>query len=132
MDANIQTVQSMYDAFKRGDIGAIIAALTPDADWHSGGPKRDYPPFGPRHGTKGVQEFFRQVGESLDFQEFTPREFYANADKVVVIGYYAMVVKNTGRKIASDWCHIFTFQDGKVVNFREITDTLTIEDAYRD
>src|SRR5256885_666994 len=32
-NANVTLVQSLYDAFKRGDIAAILDALTPDADW---------------------------------------------------------------------------------------------------
>jgi uncharacterized protein len=40
-------------------------------------------------------------------------------------------VKKTGRRIASDWCHVFTVRDGKVAAFREFTDTAQAAAAYR-
>ena len=30
-NANVTLVQSLYDAFKRGDIAAIVNAVTPDS-----------------------------------------------------------------------------------------------------
>jgi hypothetical protein len=52
-NANVTTVQSMYAAFGKGDIATIIAGVTPDIDWHSGGRISDFPAFGPRKGPKG-------------------------------------------------------------------------------
>jgi ketosteroid isomerase-like protein len=33
--------------------------------------------------------------------------------------------------MASDWAHIFTIRDGKVVKFREFLDTAVAAEAYR-
>jgi len=32
-EENRKTVQGMYDAFGRGDIGIVLAALDPDVEW---------------------------------------------------------------------------------------------------
>ena len=88
-NANVTIVQSMYAAFGKGDIATIIAAVTPDIDWHSGGRVSDFPTFGPRKGPKEVGEFFKTVADNNDFSEFSPREFYADGDKVFVLGHYA-------------------------------------------
>ena len=130
-NANVTTVQSMYAAFGKGDIATIIAALTPDIDWQSVGRPSDFPTFGPRKGPKEVGEFFKTVAATNDFSEFSPREFYADGDKVFVLGYYAITLKKNGKKIASDWCHIFTFSGGKVVKFREFLDTAVAAEAFR-
>jgi len=130
-EANIATVQNLYAAFGRGDIDMIVGSCLPDVTWASGGRTEDFPPFGPRKGTEAVREFFRKVAELQEFDEFSPREFYADRDKVFVLGRYAMTMKNNGQKVASDWVHIFTFRGGKVSDFREFTDTAAFAAAYR-
>jgi ketosteroid isomerase-like protein len=71
------------------------------------------------------------VADNNDFSEFSPREFYADGEKVFVLGYYAMTLKKNGKKVATDWVHIFTFRGGKVAQFREFLDTALAAEAYR-
>jgi ketosteroid isomerase-like protein len=130
-EANIATVQSLYAAFVRGDIDMIVDGCLPEITWMSGGRKEDYPTFGPRNGTQGVRDFFRLVAELQDFNEFSPHEFYADRDKVFVLGNYAMTIKKSVRTVASEWVHVFTFRGGKVSEFREFTDTAAFAAAYR-
>ena len=129
--ANIATVQSLYAAFGRGEIETVIEGCLPDVTWTSGGRKEDYPPFGARRGKDAVRDFFRSVAEVQDFTEFSPREFYADRDKVFVLGRYAMAVKKSGQHVRSDWVHVFTFRGGKISEFREFTDTAAFAAAYR-
>ena len=42
-----------------------------------------------------------------------------------------MALPKNGRKIASEWVHIFTIRSGKVATFREFLDTATVAEAYR-
>ena len=78
-----------------------------------------------------VEKLLGDVGSSLTFSEFTPKDFYAVGDKVFVLGRYAMTVKKTGKAMTSDWAHIFTISDGKVKMFREFLDTARAAEAYR-
>jgi len=130
-NANVATIQSMYAAFGRGDVATIMAAVTPDIDWHCVGRPSDFPTFGLRKGPKEVGEFFKIVAEHNNFTEFSPREFYADGDKVIVLGFYAITLKKNGKAIASDWCHVFTFRDGKVAKFQEFLDTAAAAEAFR-
>jgi uncharacterized protein len=130
-NANVTFVQSLYAAFGKGDIATIIRGLTADVDWQSVGRAQDFPTFGPRKGQQQVEEFFKIVAETEDFSEFSPREFYAVDDKVFVLGHYVMTVRKTGRKLASEWIHIFTIRDGKVASFREFLDTAKAAEAFR-
>ena len=130
-DTNIAVVQLLYNAFRRTDIETILGSLSPDVEWHSGREKQDYPVFGPRKGIAQVEEFFRLVSELLDFSDFSPREYFADKDKVVVLGTYAMTMRRNGRKVACDWVHVMTLNRGKITKFREITDTAQILEAYR-
>ena len=130
-EANIATVQSLYAAFGRGEIDTIINGCTSDVIWTSGGQEGDFPPFGTFKSQAWVRDFFRAVSDTLEFKEFSPREFYADRDKVFVLGRYAMVIKKTRRPVASEWVHIFTFRGGRISEFLEFADTATFVAAYR-
>ena len=129
--ANVTLVQSLYAAFGRGDIATILSALTADVHWHVNGRPNDFPGIGTWNGPAEVQKFFQTVAEHEDFSEFTPQEFHAADDKVFVLGRYAQTLRKTGRKVASDWCHVFTIKDGKVTSFKEFNDTAQFAEGFR-
>jgi ketosteroid isomerase-like protein len=129
--ANIAFVQNMYAAFGRGDVPTMLSGMTADIDWHCNGRPADYPTFGKRKGPQEVGEFFKTVAEIGDFSEFTAREFYAAGDHVFVLGHYELTLKKNGRHIASDFCHVFAFRDGKVAMLREFLDTAAAAEAFR-
>jgi ketosteroid isomerase-like protein len=128
---NVKLIQEAYAAFGRRDMEALIGAMTPDVDWAMVGRASDFPTFGAWPGADKVREFFRSVGDTIDFHDFSPREFYPSGDKVFVLGRYEGTVKKTGRRLASDWVHVFTIRDGKVAQFREFADTAAIAEAGR-
>ncbi len=128
--ANIAHIQTMYAAFGRGDVAALLAGVAPDVDWQTVGRPKDFPTLGPRKGTAQVREFFQLVAEHEDFSDFTPREFYAADDKVFVLGTYKLKVRTTGKPVACEWVHVFTLANGKVTRFREHTDTAQFAEAF--
>ena len=103
----------------------------PNVDWTVNGRSSDYPMFGNWKTPAKVQEFFRGVDQYEKFTDFSPRDYYAVDERVFVLGHYAGSIKNTGKPFASDWIHIFTIRNGKVVEFREFNDTHQFVAAYR-
>jgi ketosteroid isomerase-like protein len=130
-EANVALVQNMYAAFLRGDMATLLGSMAPDIDWEAHGPQKDFPLFGPRKGIAEVEQFFRDVPTINEFSEFSPGEFVASGDKVVALGHYAITIRPTGRKVATDWAMVWTIRDGKVVKFREHTDSAKFVEAYR-
>jgi uncharacterized protein len=59
--ANIAFVQSLYAAFGRGDIAAVIAGLTFDVDWNINGRRQDYPLIGRWTGWKSSSKAWRST-----------------------------------------------------------------------
>src|SRR5260221_289030 len=102
-EANIALVQGLYSAFFKGDLASVLAGCAPDIDWESIGPRNGYPIFGPRHGTAEVAQFFASLTEAQHFNEFSPKEFLASGDTVVVLGHYAFTVNHNGHEVATDW-----------------------------
>ena len=129
-NTNVMQVKGLYAAFKRGEIGTIVDAMTEDADWQVHGNEKDFPTIGRFKGRKGVKDFFARVGEHLESTDFSPQEFHAAGDKVFVLGRYAWKVRKTGKPASAQWCHIFTFTDGKVSAFQEFTDTARFAAAW--
>jgi ketosteroid isomerase-like protein len=128
---NVQVVKDAYAAFQRGDVQGVLALVDENVDWHAiKGAEGAAPHAGRRRGRAAVAEFFAQLGGSTEFSQFEPREFVAQDDQVAVIGDYAATVKTTGRSVASDWVMVFTVRDGKVVRFREWTDSAQLVRAY--
>ncbi len=128
---NLALARAVYDAFGRGDIQTILDNCAPDIQWHSGGAREDFAAFGARNGLDGVKSFFKDVAENNQFSLFEPRDFFANGDKVVVIGHYTMTQKKTGKPVDSDWAHIFTIKGGKCVAWRELNDSAAFYKAVR-
>lgn len=119
---NVEVVQQVYVAFGQGDIPAVLSLLTDDVEWSLPGPSV-IPWTGTRHGHEGVTEFFSMLGETLEFERFEPREFVAQSDTVVVLGYERCLVKPTGRTFEQEWAHVYTLREGKIAKGRFIEDT---------
>ena len=130
-NANVALIQSLYDAYRGGDLAPIIAALAPDVSWHSHGRPTDHPALGPRKGLQSVQEFFATVMGIQELTEISPREYYAVDDKVIVRGRYVWTIRKTGGKVAAEWVHIFGLRDGLIASFEEFTDTGQFAEALR-
>jgi len=119
--ANIEVVKKAYADFGRGDIEAVLGALASDIEWTT--PGEGVPTAGTRRGPAEVAQFFRTVADTWDFTSFEPREYVASGDTVVAIGSYAANTRSTGKPVTSEWVMVWKFLEGKVVSFREYTDT---------
>jgi hypothetical protein len=119
---NAEVVQETYEAVGRGDIPALLDLLTDDVEWTFQGPSV-IPFAGTRRGREGVAEFFSLVGGNLEFEQFEPREFVAQGDTVVVLGFERSLTKPTGRTFEQEWAHVYKLREGKVAEFLALEDT---------
>lgn len=127
---NTRIVRQAYEHFKNGDIPALLDLYSDDIDWQL--PQMESVPFSGKHrGRDGVAEFFQSVADAQDVLTFNPEQFIAQDDKVVALGNYSWRVKATGREFDADWAHVWTIKDGKVVGFKEYTDTAAAAIAHQ-
>ena len=128
---NVQVVRDAYGAFLRGNIDGVLALVDDGVEWQAvKGTEGVLPHAGVRHGRSGVADFFADLATTVEFTRFEPREFIAQGEQVVAIGDYAANVTTTGRSITSDWVMVFTIRNGKIVRFREWTDSAQLVRAY--
>jgi len=131
-DANIKAVVAAYEAFGRGDVAAILDAVTDDVDWAAEAAAPSAPWYGVRHGKDAVAQFFTDFGSAMEVEEFTPLTFAANETDVLTVVRCRTRSRRTGKSAAMDLHHLFKFRDGKIAYYRGTEDTAQTEAALRD
>ena len=131
-DANIKTIAEVYEAFGRGDVAAILDALTDDVDWAAEAASHAAPWYGVRHGKDAVALFFTEFGSTMEIEEFTPHTVAGNETDVLTVVRCRTKSRRTGKSTAMDLHHLFRFRDGKIAYYRGTEDTAQVEDALRD
>ena len=126
---NVTTVQSIYAAFAKGDVPAVLGAMDPEIVWNEAEnfPYADGNPYvGPDAIVEGV--FMRLVGE-WEYWNLAIEEVLDAGDRVVALGRYQAKNKATGTEINAQFAHFWGFRDGKAVTFQQYTDTYQARQA---
>jgi ketosteroid isomerase-like protein len=126
---NTRLVQQAYEKFGAGDVEGFVNSLDSEIEWIV--PAMESVPFaGTWRGREGVKKFLRKLAETQEVVEFTPEQFVAQGNTVIVLGRFVMRVKATNRESASDWAHVWTIAAGKIAHFREYVDTAAVSHAH--
>ena len=125
---NVQIVKDGYAAFGRGDVQGLLALFAEDIEWII--PGEGFPLAGTYRGLEGVAGFFQKVSEMFEISFLEPREFVAQGDRVLVVGFERGRVKAANRTFEGHWVAAFTVRNGKVTNVREYNDTLALARAF--
>ena len=127
---NADVIRSVYDAFGRGDIAAVLGAMDGNAEWREaeGNP---YEPSGKAwYGPDEVlQKLFMRLGTEWDGFTVHPKEFHEAGDVVVVEARYTGTYKETGKSLDAQVCHVFHVRDGKMTSFQQYVDTGQLQDV---
>lgn len=127
------TVQDLYAEFGRGDVTAILNRLSDDVDWdNSRVASRECPWNGNFQGKSEVPDFFKAVGDSLEFSVFNPHGFLETGNQVAVLLRIESTLKKNGRPLKNDAVHVWTFNpQGQVASYRHYNDTAMELEAWR-
>ena len=127
---NVHAVKSIYEAFGRGDVAAIMDRIADRIEWHHRGAPAV--PYGKARSTKDeVRSFFRELAEAVDVLAFEPQRYVAQGDTVVALGTFRARAKPTGKEFEEPWAMVWTFRGGKVVYYRAYEDTEAVASAFR-
>ena len=122
MNESLDLIQKAYACFGRGDIPALLAMMAPDVEWQFHG-DHGAPYTGLAIGPAQVGQWFGQVAQCDDIQQFEPREFLAGIDHVTVIGHERTIAKASGRTFESPWIHIWQIRNGRITRFFVMLDS---------
>jgi uncharacterized protein len=121
---NVDLVRAIYDAFAAGDIGGVLARMSPDIVWNEAEnfPYADGNPYcGPQAILNGV---FARIGAEWDGFEAVAEELLDAGDTVVALGRYRGTCKATGRAMDAQLAHVWRIAGGKAARFQQYADTL--------
>jgi hypothetical protein len=122
---NVQIVQDAFAAIGRGDAQGLLALSAEGIEWIIPG---EWPLAGTHRGHAGVADLFQKASEMVETST-EPREFVAQGDRVLVVGFSRGRVKATNRTFEDHWVFAITVRNGKVTNIREYIDTLALARA---
>jgi ketosteroid isomerase-like protein len=126
---NREVLQSMYDAFARGDVPFVLERFDPEVEWTEpdglpyGGTYR-----GPEEVLNGV---FMRLGTEWDGFQVAPDELVGDGGSIVVLGHLSGTYKATGKSFRAPFAHAWKFREGKVVRFAQYTNTVLVQQALQ-
>ena len=92
--SNLKLVQSVYDAFGKGDIPTVLGSLSPEVQWTEA---EGFPYGGTYVGPDAVLEgVFMRLGTEWEGFSAVPEEFIDGGETVVALGKYGGTYKAVG------------------------------------
>jgi ketosteroid isomerase-like protein len=127
MTDNKKVISGLYDAFDRGDIPTVLAALAPDASWTEA---EGFPYGGTYIGPAEIlANVFMKLGTEWDGWAAVPHELISEGDTVVALGEYSGTYKESGKSFKAPFVHVWKLKDGVVQKFVQHSDTVLVRDA---
>lgn len=126
---SVNAVRGLYEAFAKGDVPTVLAALDPQVEWREAENfiYADGNPYvGPEAILTGV---FMRLGTEWEGFAVSPEGVLDAGDTVIGHGYYSGTYRKTGKRVRAQFAHFFTFRDGRVVKFQQYTDTAQFREA---
>lgn len=127
---NVSLLKSLYDAFGRGDVPAVLGAMSPEIRWYEA-ESNPYMPSGEAWvGPDAiVNNLFIKLATEWDGFAVHPKRFYDAGSSVIVEVRYGGTYKATGKSLDAQVCHIWDVTNGKVTRFQQHLDTAKFQDV---
>ena len=124
---NVELVTEGYKHFAEGNVEAVLALFHPELEWDE---CQGFPYISGDGifigGNAVVQGVFAKIPENMDDFHIDIRELFGSDDKVVMVGHYRGVYKETGKEFKANATHVWTVKDGKATHFFQAVDTAEI------
>lgn len=130
--SNTEFIKNMYATIGQGDMISLKKDfLAENVDWLSVGTSPDNPLAGVKSGSQAAVAYFVLAEELVEVLEFGQHEFVEMGNALVVLGFEKVRVKATGKHWETEWVHIYTIENGKIIRQREFFDTAAIVAAFK-
>lgn len=117
-------VRQWYESMQLGDLASLLEAFSPDIVWYQAEGHPYQPGNEPWVGPDAIQDqlLVRVAAEWDDFK-VDVRDIHEAGEEVVVEGRYTGTFKATGKRLDSQFCHVWRVRDGKLAGYRQYMDT---------
>ncbi len=126
---NAELVRSLYEAFAKGDVPAVLGAMDPAIVWNEAEnfPYADGNPYvGPGSVAQGV---FARLGGEWEGFGVVLEEVLDAGETVVALGRYVGAYRKTGKSIRAQFAHVWRLEGGRIRAFQQYTDTAQVARA---
>lgn len=129
--AQIDLLARTYDAFRDGNVPALLESFAPGALWVCHGAPH-LPCGGNWHGHAGLVAFLKALGGMAEVLAFAPGPIQALPDgRVMAEGYERLRFRATGIEATTRWLHLFCFRDGLIAKGVEWNEGAVLAAAHR-
>jgi uncharacterized protein len=120
----LEIVQRLYASFSAKDAAGIARVMDPEIVWEQ---NAGFPGGGMWRGLAVVSEHvFARLRREFGGWVTEVREWIDAGDTVVAIGEYRGTNLATGRSFVAAFAHVLEVRGGRVVRFRQFTDTAMV------
>ena len=126
VEENVQIVKHFFAAMSGANKQDLLALVAEDIEWII--PGKNWPLAGTRRGHAGLADLLETASKSMETST-EPREFVAQGDRVLVVGFAKGKIKATNKTFVDDWIFAITVRDGRLTNIREYVDTQALARA---
>ena len=120
----IDFVRGIWEAFARGDMKTVFAAMPEDVIWK-------LPQGGQIRGKESILHLARSSAGLLKGYQTEIRRTYCDGD-TVIIEMTNRARTQSGKPYANDYCFFFELEHGKIKTISEYTDQLTVKQIVGD
>jgi uncharacterized protein len=125
-EKKVQTVKDFFAAIGRGDREALLALVAEEIEWII--PGEAWPLAGTHRGHAGLADLLETASRTIETST-EPREFVAQGDRVLVIGFATGKIKATNRTFEDHFVFAITVRNGRLTSIREYIDTQALARA---
>ena len=129
IEENVQLVKDFFAAMGSDNEQNLLALVAEDLEWII--PGKGWPLAGTHRGHAKLVAVLQKASEEVEITYPKPPEFFAQGDRVLVVGVATGKIKATNRQFKDDWVFDFTVRDGKVAKIREYIDTQALAEASK-
>ena len=119
-------VHDLYGAYERRDFDRVIAFLHDDVDWIIHAPVRMFAFAGQRKGRKAALEALGAIAAEYQLESYKPQVIIVDGNRAAVLSDVKFVQRSTNRMMRFQVVNFLRFEGGKVIEFREFTNTLEL------
>lgn len=128
--SNVEIVKALYEAFARGDVPSVLAAMDPKIEWYEAEGNPYMPGGKPWVGPDAIlNNLFMRIATDWDRFAVHPAAYHDAGDIVVVEARYSGTYKATGKRLNPQVCHVWTVRHGKLAKFQQYVDTAHLQDV---
>ena len=120
----IDFVRGIWEAFARGDMKMVFAAMPEDVTWK-------LPQGGWIVGKQSILHLARASAGKLRGYQTEIRRAHCDGN-CVILEMTNRATTPGGKPYANDYCFVFDLEDGKIKAITEYTDQLTLKEAVGD